>query len=1042
MSITAKSVVLDIEDNWGTTLLAIRSVEFLLTGTVIPMTTGFTCYATNTLSGFVISDAFDTSVSKVGSYYNNSWASDITTDQRLTIVFDTPLEFDEIVINNSHNSGTDTGDGVNKVVITASDDAITSTVYDEAITTPTVLFDGWFQEHVAADVVDDQTYYGRAFWDNPSVNQTVSNGGIDLSGGTGAWRTAEALESQLESGKTYWEIKIDGLAAANIGFNYEPTADADTIIPGYSGPGISLQNNGTVSVYSPLGHSIPAGTTYADGDILGWAYDYDLASVWLYKNNVIVNTGGDAATGVNPSITGVPAQGLHPTVCITLGGPFTLQANTANQTYSPPAGFTVLDEYVYTPPVVPDWPIFDRFNVALGTSNSGRSITSTSGGWASGESMGIIPPAGTDFYFEVYLSTVGNNNNFIGVAKADISTVAMFCGQTSDGWAFFGANGTVYTNGTPSAYDVAWGVGTKIGVLLLDGDLYFSKEGVWQGVDDAGSPTGKVPAYTGIVDQVWPAISSHAAGTQFDGLFVADDILDSSHVPAGVQIGLVEDVGPVLVEMIAEMHQLYSLQGDSVYAELLQTYKLTHTAYAELLQKYHLSFVIELLQTYGDASVVVAELAQYYKDAPVVVAGLLQRYGAAGVVVAELLQKYEGPTLVTAGLKTVYNLLSDPVLAEQLQRYSLEDRDKLTAELLQPYSLSDKQLRYPSSVITVGGNHVAVGQWSLTYELGQYVGYVSLTLLRFSEWNVLDYGVPVVVTVAGTTYEFIITDLHKTETHEQTAYTVEARSRAVLLDFPYAAEITSNDKVYGKSSEIVNRIALEYGETVDWQLSVDPPQTESSYPISGKSPLGAIRDLIGELGGKLQSDPNGSLYARPFYEHNTNIYSTITPSYEFSTAESFTSLSTDHDKRDGFNKFEVSDDSTSDRYLLDSEQQSFGHVEIYATKAPWSSDPVTLRTSELSGVTISAKGRNTRQFTETIEIVSGEGNVDNNITTVDDIQYSNRVNLGNIEFTEGGKITVSSSEHTLLTVKYTNSYWLWDTYNQDSEEVQFILETQ
>jgi hypothetical protein len=163
MGITAKSVIFDIADNYGSSdWLGLRSVEFFLDGTLIGITTQFTAYATTEYnSTFVAENAFDTSLSKTGAGQYNEWMTLRYTvaNQRIIIVFDTPTEFDLIVVNNSHGSGISTDRGAKNVVITTSQDAITNTTYNATVTTPKVLFDGVFDEHVVSDVEDPKTVY-------------------------------------------------------------------------------------------------------------------------------------------------------------------------------------------------------------------------------------------------------------------------------------------------------------------------------------------------------------------------------------------------------------------------------------------------------------------------------------------------------------------------------------------------------------------------------------------------------------------------------------------------------------------------------------------------------------------------------------------------------------------------------------------------------------------------------------------------------------------------------------------------------------------
>jgi len=159
-SVIAKSVVFDIADNHGGTFMGIRSIEFKLSGSLL--TPGFTADATSQFSStFASEHAFDTSLSKTGSFANTEWmaGSGRTQRQRLIVVFDSNTEFDEIAVNNAHHNGGDTGRGADNVKITWSPDAITDTTYDVAVSNGTVLNNTQWPEHIASDAADDQTVW-------------------------------------------------------------------------------------------------------------------------------------------------------------------------------------------------------------------------------------------------------------------------------------------------------------------------------------------------------------------------------------------------------------------------------------------------------------------------------------------------------------------------------------------------------------------------------------------------------------------------------------------------------------------------------------------------------------------------------------------------------------------------------------------------------------------------------------------------------------------------------------------------------------------
>jgi hypothetical protein len=181
MSTTAKSVILDIADNYGDSdFVGVRFIEFFLAGTLIGITTEFTAYATtNGGSGSLPAFAFNTSLSKTGSAGNTAWTSTVsqTTNQRLIIVFDTPTEFDDIVVSNYFSvDGFGVARGIKNVVITSSTDAITDTTYNATVANSTILFNGVVDIHVASEAEDIQSVYAPP----PSLASAVCL--IELSG--------------------------------------------------------------------------------------------------------------------------------------------------------------------------------------------------------------------------------------------------------------------------------------------------------------------------------------------------------------------------------------------------------------------------------------------------------------------------------------------------------------------------------------------------------------------------------------------------------------------------------------------------------------------------------------------------------------------------------------------------------------------------------------------------------------------------------------------------------------------------------------------
>lgn len=158
--VTAKSVVIDATDNWGGANIGVRSIEFKKDGQLIVLdNTLSVAYGTSSISNRLPEHAFDTSLPKDGTSSYMEWVTSggVNSMQRLIIVFNGPQSFDEIVINNSHHSGSYTDRGVKNIKVHTSTNEITSTVYDEAIANSTLIFDAQIAEHVPSNIEDEQT---------------------------------------------------------------------------------------------------------------------------------------------------------------------------------------------------------------------------------------------------------------------------------------------------------------------------------------------------------------------------------------------------------------------------------------------------------------------------------------------------------------------------------------------------------------------------------------------------------------------------------------------------------------------------------------------------------------------------------------------------------------------------------------------------------------------------------------------------------------------------------------------------------------------
>lgn len=201
MSYTAKSIVIDIATNHGGGSFCLREMDFYLDGNKFYAYYGaeylYTTYGSQwNTTNYAHKNAFDTHLSLYGAQSGNGWLA-VTGAKRIIIVFDDPLEFDEIRIYNSHNAGGETDRGIKDVVITATEDTYTNTTYQATVSNGVDVFDGIFLEHAASDTPSEQvltlipTGTGAITWPLSAIEATGFTGDGNVGDGTVTWLLPE-----------------------------------------------------------------------------------------------------------------------------------------------------------------------------------------------------------------------------------------------------------------------------------------------------------------------------------------------------------------------------------------------------------------------------------------------------------------------------------------------------------------------------------------------------------------------------------------------------------------------------------------------------------------------------------------------------------------------------------------------------------------------------------------------------------------------------------------------------------------------------------
>lgn len=154
---TVKSIVIDIDDNWGdVTYVGLQRVELLdQNGVVIPLTsTDFTAYATSTYTTHTPDKIFDTSLSKIDANTSAWWSNSYQIiSQRIVCIFNNEQNIYGLQVNNVCFSCENLG-AKNIRIYLSTDDTQTLT-YNAPLDNYIKIFDNILPIHIGAAIIDN-----------------------------------------------------------------------------------------------------------------------------------------------------------------------------------------------------------------------------------------------------------------------------------------------------------------------------------------------------------------------------------------------------------------------------------------------------------------------------------------------------------------------------------------------------------------------------------------------------------------------------------------------------------------------------------------------------------------------------------------------------------------------------------------------------------------------------------------------------------------------------------------------------------------------
>lgn len=683
-------------------------------------------------------------------------------------------------------------------------------------------------------------------------------------------------------------------------------------------------------------------------------------------------------------------------------------------------------------------PIFDRVSPNHTVSNGGLTVTATAAGWQTSESS-IPLPAATPVYFEFVLDTAVGNNNFVGILSASIYPNNLYCGQTVTSWSYFGATGDKSTNGAQTGYGASWTALAVVGVLYYPstGNIYFCKNGVWQGATDGGSPVGKAAAFTGLTGTMYPAVTTYAAGSAFTARFIAADIPNVSHVPSGVQIGLL--AAPPTYGLFTHLMQPYTIHnGDVISAVLDQLYAIPETINSLLLQSYSILIEIWSIQTYGDVPQMLRAISQPYASAPTLNKSLSQPWADALALSASLEQPWTMPGELAASSEQRYGIAAAVLMKTSEQLYHINANTTLFANLAQPYAIAAEaaMLYYVDTKLFVAGVQTPYisAEWQ---DGGEYALSCDLTLAGQDIAARCQDGVEIRIDSAGESWFFqCVGGWRLDKRFASEVYHVSGLSRTCALD---EGPRLLGDIGSGMASQIVTDLAAPYGITVDWQMA-DGYLPPGKISAADETSLAIIGKIVWDAKGKIMSTRDGNLLIVCEEETPVPEWPTVTPAATIVARLERVSTSEQHDKQPGYNRFIVSDQTAAGgNFNLEYQEIDPYTKEVRLFITPIDGRAFYLTTSGGAPATIEPFGVTVLPVVdELVEFKEGTGNTQRPIYGINAMSWL-RDDLGAIpSFTEAGILTAEVAGYSLLKISYVSRYHKWLGRDRNIETVQFI----
>lgn len=245
----------------------------------------------------------------------------------------------------------------------------------------------------------------------------------------------------------------------------------------------------------------------------------------------------------------------------------------------------------------------------------------------------------------------------------------------------------------------------------------------------------------------------------------------------------------------------------------------------------------------------------------------------------------------------------------------------------------------------------------------------------------------------------------------------------------------------GLGSEIAGGLAVAQGHVLAWNMVDDYIRANLLY-ANDETPAEVIRKFAGEWGGVMQTLPDGTMQAVPYYPVPVDKWDSVTPDLYLNDGDHIYSMSESPDPRDGYNSVRVQDQLTPQSSArLDEVKISATEKIVYRRKVPFDgAELVTLHCSRPEKATIEPLGLVAQRIDEElVAIEQGSGATVYPISELHDAVYGD-ILLGTVTPSEDGTLVTDVVGQSLLLVSYTTQALAWRVRSSSLDDIQLWTE--